>query len=79
MAVHPIIQKRAQHELDLVVGSDSLPTCDDLQHLPYCQALFLEVLRWRPTLPLGIPHRLMVNDEYNGYQIPAGSMVVPVS
>ncbi|GJE96524.1 hypothetical protein PsYK624_127210 [Phanerochaete sordida] len=35
-----------------------------------------EVLRWHPAGPLGVPHRSTTDDEYNGYCIPAGSIVV---
>ena len=79
MATHPAVQQKAQQELDQIIGLESLPTCDDLRHLPYCKALFLEVLRWRPSLPLGVPHCVMVDDDYNGLRIPAGSIIVPVS
>ena len=79
MATHPAAQKKAQDELDRVLGPNYLPTCEDFVNLPYCHAVLLEVLRWRPTLPLGIPHRVMVEDEYGGCRIPVGSLVIPVS
>ena len=31
--------------------------------------------RWRAIIPLGVPHYLTENDEYNGYFIPKGSIV----
>ena len=77
--MYPEIQTRAQKELDNYLGSTRLPDHEDREHLPYCQALLMEVLRWRPAVPLGIPHRLMVEDWYDGYHLPAGSMIVPVS
>lgn len=79
MAMYPQAQTKAQRELDLVVGSDRLPTHDDFNSLPYIQAVTRESLRWVPNLPIGIPHRAMVEDEYRGYRIPQGSTVVPVS
>lgn len=78
MTMHPSVQRRAQEELDGIVGSDRLPDHEDLAFLPYVQAVLLEVLRWRPAVPLGIPHRVMVEDEYDGYRIPKGSMIIPV-
>ena len=33
---YPEVQKRAQEELDRVVGRDRLPTVDDEKDLPYC-------------------------------------------
>ena len=53
MTLYPEVQKRAQHELDTVVGRDRLPTLADRDRLPYLQALCLEVLRWMPAAPLG--------------------------
>ncbi|KAK7029115.1 cytochrome P450, partial [Favolaschia claudopus] len=33
-------------------------------------------LRWNPTIPLGLPHRLMQDDVYRGYYLPAGTIVL---
>lgn len=41
----PEAQRRAQEELDRVVGTDRLPTFDDRERLPYVNALCSEVLR----------------------------------
>jgi len=35
MIQHPAAQKKAQEELDLVVGTDRLPTFEDRTYLPY--------------------------------------------
>jgi len=40
---HPDIQKKAQDELDRVVGLDRLPTIEDEKDLPYCHAIVKEV------------------------------------
>ena len=76
--MHPNVQAKAQAELDGLLGTTRLPELDDRDALPYCQAVLLETLRWRPAVPLGIPHRLMADDVYNGYCLPEGSIVVPV-
>ncbi|GJE97963.1 cytochrome P450 [Phanerochaete sordida] len=72
----PHAQAAAQAELDSVLGQRRLPEISDKDQLPHVTAIVLEVLRWRPAIPLGIPHRLTVDDEYNGYHIPAGSIVM---
>ena len=69
------VQEKAQKELDNVIGPDRLPTMEDIASLPYLRAVLMEVMRYAPTLPLNVPHRSMVADEYNGYLIPAGSWV----
>ncbi|KAJ5606798.1 Cytochrome P450 E-class group I [Penicillium hordei] len=76
MAQFPDIQRHAQAELDLVVGS-RLPTLSDRPNLPYVDALIKEVMRWHPIGPLGIPHMTTQEDEYNGYRIPKGAVLIP--
>lgn len=73
MATHPEIQAKAQAEIDRVVGVDRLPGFDDRQSLPYIDAIYREVLRWKPPTPIGIPHRAEKDDTYKGYFIPEGS------
>ncbi|KAI0295618.1 cytochrome P450 [Multifurca ochricompacta] len=48
MVAFPQVQRRAQAELDAVVGCSRLPTFTDAPHLPYVRAVVREVLRWRP-------------------------------
>ncbi|KAF8754705.1 cytochrome P450 [Rhizoctonia solani] len=52
LAAFPEAQKKAQDEIDKVVGADRLPTPDDFSELPYIQAVIKEVHRWRPAAPL---------------------------
>ena len=76
MALHPEVQAKAQAELDAVVGPDRLPEFSDRTALPYLNAVIKEALRWQNVLPLGVIHRSMADDEYNGYFIPKGSLVL---
>ncbi len=75
MAMFPEVQHRAQAELDAVVSPDRLPELDDHAALPYMRALVKEVLRWHVVAPIGVPHRSVDDDEYNGFNIPGGSIV----
>ena len=79
MAMHPVAQKQAQAELDAVVGCDRLPHFADRPTLPYMNALVKEVIRWGVILPIGVPHRSSAPDVYNGYFVPAGTVVIPNS
>ena len=74
MIAHPEMQKRAQDELDAVVGRSRTPSFGDAPNLPYIQALVKESLRWRPPLPLGVPHTTTQDDWYEGMFIPKGTM-----
>jgi len=76
MVLYPDVQKKAQNELDHVIGNDRLPTFADRSSLPYMNALVKELLRWAPVGPMGLPHRLNKEDEYNGYRIPKGTIVL---
>jgi cytochrome P450 len=49
----PDVRRRAQQELDSVLGRDRLPTFEDRPRLPYIDAICKEVLRWRMVVPLG--------------------------
>lgn len=53
MMRHPDVQKKAQAEIDSVVGPDRLPGEADRERLPYLRAVLWEVLRWQPIGPLG--------------------------
>ncbi|KAH9977456.1 cytochrome P450, partial [Russula compacta] len=75
MALYPDVLKRAQAELDEVVGHDRLPLLSDRPRLPYIEAIVLESLRWHPVAPLGFPHRLTEDDYYEGYFLPKGTLV----
>ncbi|KAF8553813.1 cytochrome P450 [Imleria badia] len=76
MVENPHVWKRAQEEIDAVVGMDRLPEFDDRPSLPYIDAIMREVLRWRPVLPLGTPHAATQSDIYEGYYIPKGAIVI---
>ena len=46
IVLHPQELKKAQEEMDRVVGRHRLPTIDDRPSLPYLNCLLKEVLRW---------------------------------
>ncbi|GME27166.1 cytochrome p450 [Neofusicoccum parvum] len=77
MVLHPDAQRRAQAELDAVVGPARLPAVDDAPRLPVIGACVKEAMRWMPTAVLGAaPHAVMQDDEYRGYLIPKGAGVM---
>ena len=43
---NPDKQRRAQEEIDAVVGTDRLPNLSDMDDLPYVQAICTEVFRY---------------------------------
>lgn len=75
MVHHPEWLRRIQAEVDSICGSDRLPTLEDMPHLPTVRAVLKESMRWRPVFPGGIPHSTTKDDVYDGFFIPAGSVI----
>lgn len=75
MVLHPEVQSKAQKIIDEVVGRGRLPTFEDRPALRYIDYIVQETLRWCPVSPIGVPHRSLQDDVYEGYFIPAGSHV----
>jgi cytochrome P450 len=59
MAMNPHVLKKAQEELERIIGMDRLPTMSDLDQLHYINAVIKEVLRWNPPVPLGAYAQLL--------------------
>ncbi|TCD69243.1 hypothetical protein EIP91_008346 [Steccherinum ochraceum] len=76
MAMFPEVQAKARAELDKYVGPDRLPDFDNYDDLVYIRAITLEAMRWIPVVPLGLPHRVMQDDEYEGCLIPKGTIII---
>jgi cytochrome P450 len=77
MMVFPDVQKKAQEELDRVIGGGRLPTSADKGTLPYIDAIVKETHRWHPVLPMGLPHLTTQDDVINSYRIPKGLLFLP--
>ena len=93
MALYPKVQKKAQAEIDAVVGPNRLPDFHDRPSLPYINAVVKESSRWNLVIPLGrlfiivihatiltsfqgVPHMSTIDDEYNGFYIPKGTIMM---
>ncbi|EMD35958.1 hypothetical protein CERSUDRAFT_53073 [Gelatoporia subvermispora B] len=77
MALNPEKQKLAQAEIDAVIGEGRLPTLADRQDLPYVNAIVKEVMRWLPTVPLGVPRCSVQEDFHGDYYIPKDTVLIP--
>lgn len=75
MVLFPEYQRKAQEELDRVLG-DRLPEFADAISLPYIEALVRETYRRYPVTPLGVPHAVVEDDVYEGFLIKKGSTVM---
>ena len=91
MIKYPEALRKAQEEIDSVIGHSRLPMFSDRSSLPYVEAVLTETLRWGCPVPLSTPHSIFrritltphadfphistEEDVYGGYRIPKGSYV----
>ncbi|KAG6365793.1 hypothetical protein INS49_007404 [Diaporthe citri] len=65
-----------QHEKKYRFPPIRLPDFADSDSLPLIKAAVKESLRWKPSIAeTGIPHATAEDDEFEGYHIPAGTVV----
>ncbi|KIJ48753.1 hypothetical protein M422DRAFT_28227 [Sphaerobolus stellatus SS14] len=76
MARFPNAQRKAQEELDRVLGGVRLVEFEDQSELPYIAAVCKELLRWHPLLPQGAAHAALKEDVVGEYFIPKGTIVL---
>ncbi|KAI0088580.1 cytochrome P450 [Irpex rosettiformis] len=76
MIHHPEVMRKAQAEIDSVVGRERPPLLQDRSYLPYIGAVMKELLRWRPAAPIGLPRRATEDNWYEGHFIPKGTTVI---
>ncbi|KAF3906918.1 hypothetical protein AA313_de0203533 [Arthrobotrys entomopaga] len=77
MILFPEVQRKAQEEIDRVIGTNRLPRAEDRESLPYIDAVVKETLRWWPIAPMGFPHTADEDIEYDGHLIPKGAYLLP--
>eukprot|EP00253_Pinus_taeda_P036685 PITA_36685 len=70
------IMKRAQAELDEVVGRKRMVEESDMDRLPYLHTVMKEVLRLHLPVPLLLPHRADSRCEIGGFVIPKHNQVL---
>ena len=58
MTKFPEAYKKAQEQIDTVVGDDRCPRWEDWQKLPEVNKLLKETMRMRPVAPIAFPHAL---------------------
>jgi len=77
MSKYPEVQRKAQAEIDQVVGTSRLPSFGDRDKLPYVNAIVEEAQRWHPIAVMGLPHATDEEDTINGYRIPKYALLLP--
>jgi len=73
---NPEKMKRAQAELDEVVGRNRRVEESDTDRLPYLRAVVKEVFRLHPVAPLLVPHRADSSFEIGRFVIPKDTQII---
>ncbi|VVC30307.1 Cytochrome P450,Cytochrome P450, E-class, group I [Cinara cedri] len=79
MALNKDVQCELQSLLDLVcTGDDGIIDLENIEHIPLLKACVYEIMRLRPVAPSGIPRVVNKDITILGYQVPKGTMVLPL-
>ncbi|KAF2324460.1 hypothetical protein GH714_014459 [Hevea brasiliensis] len=70
------VLKKAQQELDTLVGRERQVKESDMKDLVYLQAIIKESFRLYPAAPLSVPHESIEDCSVGGYHIPAGTRLI---
>ncbi|CAL1142347.1 unnamed protein product [Cladocopium goreaui] len=73
LAKHPEVQEKARREAFDVLEGKTDPDADDLERVPYINAVISESLRLRPPVYNLISREAAVDTELDGYAIPKGT------
>eukprot|EP01018_Ginkgo_biloba_P005270 Gb_32735 [translate_table: standard] len=73
---NPHVMKKAQQELESVVGKNRRVKESDLSHLKYLRCVVKETLRLHPAGPLMVPHESMEDCTVGEYHIPAKTRLI---
>ncbi|XP_015113890.1 probable cytochrome P450 304a1 [Diachasma alloeum] len=76
MMHNPEAMKKAQAELDHVVGRERFPEWNDRKNLPYTEAALREAMRMETLTPMGVLHRCVENTTLRGYDIPVNTVMI---
>lgn len=75
MVLHPEWQEKVQREIDEVIPANEMLDLHHMPQLPTLRACILEGIRWRSTLPLGVPRLLEEDYTHSGYHFPKHAVV----
>jgi len=77
LMLHRDILKRAQAELDLVVGANRVVQESDIPNLPYLQAIVKETFRLHTVGALALPRQsIRASNDVLGYKLPAHTHLI---
>ncbi|XP_058810794.1 cytochrome P450 306a1 isoform X2 [Phymastichus coffea] len=77
MAAYPDEQAKIQEEMDNILG-ENMPKLKHRPALIRLEAAIMEVQRIKSVVPTGIPHGTTEDTKIEDYDIPKGTMIIPV-
>ncbi|PIL29859.1 cytochrome P450 [Ganoderma sinense ZZ0214-1] len=75
MVKNPDVQKKAQEEIDRIIGSNRLASFSDRDSLPYTESIINEVLRLRPPVSV-VTREAGEDDIHNGYLVEKETVIL---
>ncbi|CAH2007037.1 unnamed protein product [Acanthoscelides obtectus] len=76
LVLYPEVQRKAQEEIDSVLGRERAPTLSDRQQLPYIECIVWESMRMFVGRGFTLPHRAIRATKLCGYSLPKDVKVV---
>ena len=76
MALHDDIQKKVQAEIDRVIGRGRLPEFEDIDNMPYTNAVIIENYRFHSMAALGVTRAAICDTQLDGYHIAKDTPVI---
>jgi len=73
---NPAVMKRAQDEIQQVLGKDSQIQESDIRKLPYLQAIIKETLRLHPPTVFLLPRKAETDVELYGHIVPRNAQIL---
>ena len=72
---YPEVQEKIRAEVEQI-STDEVPTLDLKPKFNYLQAVISETMRFKPIVPMGVPHKTTCDTELAGYTIKKGTLVM---
>ncbi|GMH13858.1 hypothetical protein Nepgr_015699 [Nepenthes gracilis] len=69
------VLKKAQDELDTIVGKERLVNDSDMEYLVYLQAIINETMQLHPAAPLSSPREAVNDCNISGFHVPVGTQL----